>query len=97
VEPERWSLLGNGSANAHCWAMAHTSHVVTTIEELLEAVFLCSPCQYFLKESALHLDVVWSLQLVSSEVAVRWSPACKDMSSEAEERPSLEAVTEQRD
>jgi hypothetical protein len=34
---------------------------------------------------------------VSIEVGVRWSPGCKDVSPEAEERPPLEAVTEQRD
>jgi hypothetical protein len=27
------------------------------------------------------------------EVGVRWSQACEDVSSEAEERPPLEAVT----
>jgi hypothetical protein len=34
---------------------------------------------------------------MSSEVGVRWSPASKDVSPEAEERPPMEAVTEQRD
>jgi hypothetical protein len=34
---------------------------------------------------------------VRSEVGVRFSPACKDVTPEAEERPPLEAVTEQRD
>jgi hypothetical protein len=34
--------------------------------------------------------------LVSSKVGVRWSPAYKDVSREAEERPPLEALTEQR-
>jgi hypothetical protein len=33
----------------------------------------------------------------SSEVGVRWSPAWKDVSPEADEHPPLEAVTEQRD
>jgi hypothetical protein len=32
-----------------------------------------------------------------SEVGVRWLPACKDVSLEAEERLPLEAVTEQCD
>jgi hypothetical protein len=31
------------------------------------------------------------------DVGVGWSPARKDASPEAEERPPLEAVTEQRD
>jgi hypothetical protein len=31
------------------------------------------------------------------EVGVRWSAACKNVSSDAEERPPLEAVTKQRD
>jgi hypothetical protein len=31
------------------------------------------------------------------EVGIGWSPACKDMSPEAEKRLPLEAVTEQRD
>jgi hypothetical protein len=34
---------------------------------------------------------------VSSEVGVRLSPVCKDVSPEAEEHPPLETVTEQRD
>jgi hypothetical protein len=32
-----------------------------------------------------------------SEVGVRWFPTCEDVSPEAEGRPPLEAVTEQRD
>jgi hypothetical protein len=35
-------------------------------------------------------------QLEEQEVGVRWSPACEDVSPEAEERPLLEAVTKQR-
>jgi hypothetical protein len=31
------------------------------------------------------------------EFGVRWSPACEDVSPEAEERPPFEAVTKQRD
>jgi hypothetical protein len=39
---------------------------------------------------------VWSLQR-EYKVGVRWSPDCKDVSPEAEERPTLKAVTKQRD
>jgi hypothetical protein len=39
-------------------------------------------------------SISWSQQL---EVSVRWSQACEDVSPEADERPPLEAVTEQRD
>jgi hypothetical protein len=35
---------------------------------------------------------VRSRRLVSSEVGLRWSPACQDVSPEAEERPPLEAT-----
>jgi hypothetical protein len=31
------------------------------------------------------------------EVGVRWSPPCKGVIPEAEERPALEAATKQRD
>jgi hypothetical protein len=38
-----------------------------------------------------------SQSAVCSEVAVIRSPACKDVSPDAEEHPPLEAVTQQRD
>jgi hypothetical protein len=41
-------------------------------------------------------SIDWS-QRSEYEVGVRWSPACKDVSPEAEEHSPLEAVTKQND
>jgi hypothetical protein len=48
----------------------------------------------------LYRKAIWTYRVSLQreyEVDVRLSPACEDVSPEAEERPPLEAVTEQRD
>jgi hypothetical protein len=67
----------------------------------MEAVFSVRPVPKLYKESALSPQVSpgansWSQQS-EYEVGVRQSPACKDVSQEAEELHPLEAVTKQRD
>jgi hypothetical protein len=79
--------------------MAHTSHVVATTEELLEAVYSVRSVPRLYKGVRFQPGTDWSetvrsLRLVSSEVGVRRSPACKDVSPEVEERPLPRNVTE---
>jgi hypothetical protein len=82
--------------------MAHVSLVVARTEEMLEAVFSVRSVPMLYKgvsfasasrKVTLTLYTVRNRRLVSSEVGVRQSPACEDVSSEVEERPPLEAVT----
>jgi hypothetical protein len=77
--------------------MAHTSHVVAVMDELLEAMFSTRSMPRLYKGVSFSVCRVRSRRLGCSEVGVRWPPACTDVSSEAEERPPLEALTEQRD
>jgi hypothetical protein len=63
--------------------------MLATMKELLEVVFsMQSVPRLYRKEPSQKREYV---------VGARWSPACKDMSPEAEGRLPLEAVTEQRD
>jgi hypothetical protein len=48
------------------------------------------------RDLAVAVSTVWS-QRSEYEIGVRWSPLYKDVSPEAEERPTLEAAAKQRD
>jgi hypothetical protein len=102
MTPERRNKGARGTATAR--------QRLATIEELLEAVFSARSMPFSLRSvPRLHREdqrdkpvssAVESLQCAvsrSSEVGVRWSPACEDVCPEAEERPPLEAVTIYRD
>jgi hypothetical protein len=80
----------------YAWEFRYTDPAATkeqtTIEELLEAIFSVRSVPRLYKESALSMQSILRVQPGSYQ-----APASKDVSPEAEERPPLQAVTEQRD
>jgi hypothetical protein len=81
AELEKQPLLGNGYVTLNIGAGVRS------------CFFLCGPCRCYYKEDQPQLRE--SPETEDSRVGVRWPPACEDLSSGTEERPPLEAVTEQ--
>lgn len=70
----------------------------TTTKEKWEMVFSVQSVPRLYNEDQLPWAVnQWVLrqQLEEKEVSVRWPPACKDMSPQAEERPLMEDIIKQ--
>jgi hypothetical protein len=73
-----------------------------TIEELLEAVFMCGPCWGYIERSGCHYEGVLGQQWEEQEFGMSWppnleisqleqcqSPASKDENTETEEASEL--------